>query len=98
LKVIWAPSALADLREAADYIATDNPPAARRLILKLRSKVTRLRRFPRLGRVVPERGDDCVRELIEGDRRIVYRITAKGVRIVAVVHARRSRPIDDLPP
>ena len=83
MRIVWAPSALADLAEAADYIAAENPVAARRMAQRVRDKVGRLRRFPRSGRVVPERGDETVREIIEGQYRIIYRVANKLVRVVA---------------
>ena len=48
-EVIWAESALNDLDAIADYIALDNPKAARRLVQNIFEHVDRLQSHPRLG-------------------------------------------------
>ena len=48
-EVIWAEPALNDLDAIADYIALDNPEAARRLVQKIFEHVDHLERHPRLG-------------------------------------------------
>ena len=54
------------------------------------SAVERLSIFPFSGRVVPEIGDDSVREIIYGSYRIIYHVTDKEVNIVTVIHAMRD--------
>ena len=44
---------------------------------------------PLSGRVVPEVGDDAIRELIRGNYRIVYRLKQDVVEIVTVFHGAR---------
>jgi toxin ParE1/3/4 len=44
---------------------------------------------PLSGRVVPEVGDDTVREVIHGNYRIVYRVRPDLVEIVTVFHGAR---------
>jgi len=41
------------------------------------------------GRVVPEVGDDTVREVIHGNYRMVYRVRSDLVEIVTVFHGAR---------
>jgi toxin ParE1/3/4 len=48
-EVIWAEPALHDLDPIADYIALDNPEAARRLVQKNFEHVDQLESHPRLG-------------------------------------------------
>ena len=48
-EVIWAEPALSDLDAIADYIALDNPEAARRLVQKIFDHVDQLESHPRLG-------------------------------------------------
>ena len=48
-EVIWAEPALNDLDAIADYIAFDNPEAARRLVQKIFEHVDHLESHPRLG-------------------------------------------------
>ena len=48
-EVIWAEPALNDLDAIADYIALDNPEAARRLVQKIFEHVDHLGSHPKLG-------------------------------------------------
>ncbi|WP_162549896.1 type II toxin-antitoxin system RelE/ParE family toxin [Hymenobacter nivis] len=53
-----------------------------------------LESFPRLGRMVPKFGNPRIRELTEGNFRIVYRIVStERIDITRVHHT--SRPLSD---
>src|SRR5438067_13397540 len=67
------PLALERALEAKAYIAADNPIAAEKWASGLVDAAKRLKRFPNLGRVVPEIGREDYRELVYGNYRIVYR-------------------------
>jgi len=45
--------------------------------------------FPHAGRVVPELGDENIRERFVYSYRLVYRIEQKQIVVVAVVHGKR---------
>ncbi len=94
-KLTWSPSARQDLRDIAEYIAEDNPVAARRFVETLFKAVERLIDFPESGRTVPEFGDSGVREIIRKPFRIVHRINRANqtIDIVRVWHAARGVPI-----
>lgn len=47
---------------------------------------------PLLGAVVPEYGDDTLRELLEKPYRIIYRVLPDRVDILAVIHSSRTTP------
>jgi hypothetical protein len=53
-EVIWAEPALNDLDAIADYIALDNPEAARRLMQKIFEHVGHLESHAKLGSKPPE--------------------------------------------
>ncbi len=86
----WTVGARADLREVAEYIARDSLVYAAATAGHIEEAVERLERFPKLGRVVPEYGDESLREIVVGNYRVVYRLRAALVGIVAVVHASRD--------
>jgi toxin ParE1/3/4 len=46
--------------------------------------------FAERGRVVPELNDPAVRELLVGRYRLMYRVTASSVQVVAFVHGARD--------
>jgi len=57
--------------------------------------VDRLRQFPASGRVVPERGDPTIREVLVGSYRIVYRLVNETAQVLTVFHGARLFPTLD---
>lgn len=95
LHLIWSPHAQQDLQAIVAYIRRDNPVAAERFALGLIEQVEMLGKFPQMGRVVPERNDPAVREIIYRHcYRIVYRwlSTKNSIEIIRVWHAFRGAP------
>ena len=88
----WTLPALDDMTEIRDYIARDSAHYARLQVERLFAAVERLREYPLAGRIVPELQQAAYRELLEGTYRIVYRVTAGEVQILAVVHSARLLP------
>ena len=68
----------------------DSPTYAAATAGRILAAVERLRKHPRIGRIVPEYGDANLRELIVGNYRVVYRIRGARVGIVAIVHGSRE--------
>ena len=90
MNVRWLIEALRDLQGIRDYIAQDHPDTAREFVVELFDSVTgQLQEFPRLGRIVPEKGDSVFREIIHGNYRIMYRIANNEVEVQAVIHSKR---------
>jgi len=50
----------------------------------------RVTEFPEIGRVVPEISDQNIRELIVYSYRLVYKISAGGIEVLAINHGRRD--------
>lgn len=94
-KLIWSPSARLDLKDISEFIAEDNPPAAKRFVERLFQVVERLAEFPESGRMVPDFGDPNLREVIRNPCRIIHRIDRekRTVEIVRVWHSARDVPI-----
>jgi len=92
VRLRWTQRAARDLLDIARFIARDDPRAARRQVKRLRIRARRALRFPRAGRIVPEVGSDSLREFVEGNYRIVYRITSGTITVIAVFEAHRSFP------
>ena len=51
--------------------------------------------MPKLGRIVPEKNDDTIRELIEGNYRIIYEVKRDDSVEILVVH-HSSKPLGNL--
>ena len=94
-RLTWADPALADLERICDYIARDSPRQASLLVQRAFAATDRLSDFPRPGRVVPECGNDTIRELLLQPYGIVYILTEGEVLIVMVQHS--AVPLPDLP-
>jgi addiction module RelE/StbE family toxin len=85
VELSWTPSALHDLTDAANYIAEDNPRAARDMARRVREAVEYLMEYPSLGRTGRVRG---TRELVVSGTPfiIVYRVRFDSVQILRVLH------------
>ncbi len=91
-RLIWSPQALRDLEGIRDYIAADSSLYAALVVERIVVGVERLREFPESGRVVPERGDPAIREVIVRPYRVVYRLRPNVVEIATVFRASRILP------
>jgi len=92
MKLRWSPRAERDLYRIGDYIAVDDPRASIRWIGRLRARMRRAAMMPRQGRVVPERRDDRIREVIVGNYRIIYRIDERAVTVIGVFEGHLQLP------
>jgi toxin ParE1/3/4 len=93
-RVRWTAQARSDLRGIREYIGHDSPHYAQLVVAELVGSVRNLRQFPESGRVVPERGDPALREVIWRNYRIVYRhvTAANEVHVLLVFRAERLFP------
>jgi addiction module RelE/StbE family toxin len=90
VKVIWTEFAIEDLRSIHAHIAQDSKVYADRLIEKIITRVEQLETYPQSGRVVPEFNTESIRELIEGNYRIIYKINPDFIGVVRVHHSARQ--------
>jgi len=91
MKIVFSARAQSDLAEFVKFIACDKPQAARKWAVNIRQSVLKLTDFPKMGRTVPEYGDETIREIIQGSYRIVYKIDDKSDTIViATIHHAKS--------
>lgn len=90
VKLIWTEFAVEDLRLIHEYISRDSKRYADRFIEKLINRIDQLESFPKSGRVVPEFNLESIRELIEGNYRIIYKMSTSEVTIIRVHHAARQ--------
>jgi toxin ParE1/3/4 len=96
LRVRWTDRARAHLRDILDYIAFDNPAAARALARKILPSASRLGEFPHAGRRLPELEDSPFRERVIPPCRMVYQVRGDDVVILVVIRAERRLPVPDL--
>lgn len=90
MKVRWTPRAVEDLKTISRFIATDIPAVARVFAARLKSRAESACRFPNRGRMMPELGRKDVRELLEGNYRIVYRVLDDAVDILTLFEGHKQ--------
>lgn len=95
-RLIWTEPALEDLGQIADYIALDNPAAAKRLIRKVFRKTELLQDFPEMYPVPHDLSDSRYRHLVVRPLRVFYRIDGDLVFIVYVMRSERLLKTSDL--
>lgn len=93
-QVIWALQAIEDVEAIRAYVARDSSHYADLVVERIVAAVTRLESQPLSGRVVPEVGDQALREVIHGSYRIVYRLKPNVAEIVTVFHGARVFRLD----
>lgn len=89
LGVTWSPEATEDLESIAEYIARDSWHYARAVVSEIITVARRLSEFPLIGRVVPEIGDERIRERFVYSYRLVYKLERDRILVVAVIHGKR---------
>ncbi len=91
VKLIWTDQAINDIGDIGDYIAENSEKYAKLTVQKLFERPDILKTFPQAGRTVPEKNDENVRELIEGNYRIIYQVvSADQISILTVYHSARD--------
>jgi len=89
MKVVWSPLALEKLGDAAEFIALDNPVAAKNWVNEIFDKTDLLGTMPEMGRMVPEMPHTYYREIIFGHYRIIYSLGLE-IRILTVRNCRQT--------
>ena len=89
-QLIWTESALSDLNDIAEYIALENPEAARALVRRVFSTVERLKQHPSSGKFPTELEGKRYREVVSPPCRIFYRYTRNEVIILYVMRSERQ--------
>jgi addiction module RelE/StbE family toxin len=91
MRLRWLTQALADLRGIHDYIAKDNPAAARRVVGEIRREVEILATEPEIGRIGRLTGS---REFVirQYPYIVAYCVKDDEVQLLLVVHTSRRWP------
>ena len=85
--VIWTEPALSDLDAIADYIALENPDAAKKLVQRVFEHTDHLQAHPEIGSKLPEYKGWRYRQIIEPPCRIIYRQEKKTAFIIHVMRS-----------
>lgn len=94
--VIWSEPAKTDLRSIHDFIARNPKHYAKKVVLNIREKADILDKLPKMGRIIPEIGDEKVREISLYSYRIIDAIGSLNIFVLAVVHKKRDLKTEEI--
>lgn len=91
VQIKWTEKSKRDLKNIYEYIAFDSKYYAKLTVLKLRKRTEILKTHKEIGKIVPEYDNKMIRELIEGNYRIIYKIMSlHNLEILTVFHSKRD--------
>ena len=86
VQIKWLKSAKNDLKEIYDFISLDSRRYAKHQVEKIQSKTNILKTGTIIGKKVSEIDDEKVREIFEGNYRIIYRIISEDEIHILLIH------------
>lgn len=89
-RVVWSQRALDSLDEVLSYISQDSSQGARSVATSALEIASSLSTLAERGRIVPEVGRSSIREVFVFRYRLMYRIEADQVTVIAFVHSARD--------
>ena len=95
MRIVWSTRALERVLEAAEF-ADMSSNALDRFVTQVFEAVARLETFPRSGRIVPEIGDEDIREVLHRRLRVIYRLHPDRVEVLTVRPMRGQFDPDDV--
>jgi plasmid stabilization system protein ParE len=90
VKIVFAPLAARDLKEAYDFIARDNPEAADRVLAEISETIGLLASRVVRGRPVTLRSGERIRTWSHPPYRLYYRIFREVLQVVRIYHQARK--------
>lgn len=91
VRINWTKLSVEDLKSIAEYISRDSKWYAKIQVQKIKLRTRILKSQSHSGRVVPEIENQNIRELIEGNYRIIYKIVSEDqIDILTVHHSSRD--------
>ncbi|MFP4148304.1 MAG: type II toxin-antitoxin system RelE/ParE family toxin [Nitriliruptoraceae bacterium] len=89
-RFVLSHEAITDLRDIYDYIAADDPVAARRVLEDIRTAIRRLADHPGLGHLREDLADEALRVWTVHSYLVIYRPDARPLQIVRVLSGYRD--------
>lgn len=95
-EVIWTDPAVSELDAIADYVALENPDAARQLVARVFGRVEQLADYPKGGSKPEELRGWRYRQVVVPPCRVFYRHEGNRVYILYVMRAEKVLRAGDL--
>jgi toxin ParE1/3/4 len=93
-QIVWSQTAIDDLRQIVQFIASDDPVAAARLADHILRHIEHAAELPLSNRAVPEKAEESIREAILRPYRIIYWVDDRrgAIHVLRIWHAARGVP------
>ena len=92
MRVFWTQNAIEHLVNIYEHTALNSSTYANRMVDRITHRSEQIADQPLSGRKVPEYQSEDIRELIEKPYRIIYRIKADQIDVLAVIHSASLLP------
>jgi plasmid stabilization system protein ParE len=92
MRLRWTLQAADDLAAIKEFIERDSATYARQVIERIYDAAAELGAFPDVGRAVPEREQENIREILRPPYRIIYRRAVDIIEILTIHHSSRVLP------
>jgi len=86
VQIRWLEEAKTDLKEIFEYISFDSRRYARLQVERIQQHTKILKVYPYIGKIVDELENPEIRELIEGNYRIIYRVVSETRIDILLIH------------
>jgi len=96
MKIIWSELSVERLNSIINFISEDNLQNALSWSESIFDQVDKLKKFPEMGRILPELNSEKIRELILGNYRVIYKVEPKYISILTIRNFRQILPTDEV--
>lgn len=90
VKIGWSENARERFREILEYHDTHNSEYSVKLIKKVQNQLDLLKKFPQIGRLVPEKNSQNAREVFVDNYRLIYVFLEEKISIVSILHFKQN--------
>ncbi len=91
VQIKWTFQAKEDLKGIAEYIALDSARYAKLQIARIKTRTQVLKTHIHIGKITPEINNPNIKELVEGNYRIIYKIKSENqITILTIHHSARD--------
>jgi toxin ParE1/3/4 len=90
VEINWTKQAIKDIDNIAEFISRDSEHYAMIQVQRFFESVRILERYPRAGKIVREKQDPSIREVLVGSYRVIYKVISKSkIDVLTVHHSKR---------
>jgi toxin ParE1/3/4 len=92
VKVTWTEEGIDSYDEVVEFLSERSLAHAGSLEVGVLKAVQQISEFPESGRMVPERENPRLREVLVEGYRLIYRLSADGITVEILLHASVTLP------